>query len=112
MHDGRGNGLSRAQGTLQESVEVTDVRFHPTLEHNFVSTDSHGGVHLRDMRMAFGPLTQRTNGGIVQSVSVSPCCGNVELSSFIGKYNTTLSKRGSRRLGKPEPSSVAFNRDG
>ncbi|KAL4263274.1 hypothetical protein AB1N83_004308 [Pleurotus pulmonarius] len=94
MHDGRGSGLSRAQGTLQEFVEITDVRFHPTLEHNFVSTDSRGGVHLRDMRMAFGPLTQRTNGGIVQS------------------YNTTLSKRGSHRLGKPEPSSVVFNRDG
>ncbi|KAF4589943.1 hypothetical protein EYR38_009238 [Pleurotus pulmonarius] len=94
MHDGRGSGLSRAQGTLQEFVEITDVRFHPTLEHNFVSTDSRGGVHLRDMRMTFGPLTQRTNGGIVQS------------------YNTTLSKRGSHRLGKPEPSSVVFNRDG
>ncbi|KAJ8691284.1 hypothetical protein PTI98_010872 [Pleurotus ostreatus] len=65
MHDGRGNGLSRAQATLQESVEVTDVRFHPTLEHNFLSTDSRGGVHLRDMRMAFGPLTQRTNGDML-----------------------------------------------
>jgi len=61
--------MTRAQGTLQLSAEVTGVQYHPRMENIFVTSDSNGRVCLRDARMAFGPLNQRNNGGIVRTVS-------------------------------------------
>lgn len=40
------------------------------MEHIFATSDSHGQVCLRDTRMAFGPLSSRSNEGIVQNVGV------------------------------------------
>lgn len=68
-HDGRVNGRSaRAQDTIQIESEVTGLEFHPIMEHIFVSSDSRGNVCLRDARMAFGPLVDRTGQGVVQVV--------------------------------------------
>jgi len=64
------------------------------MEHIFATSDSHGQVCLRDTRMAFGPLSSRSNEGIVQN------------------YNTKLSKRSLSYLSNPESSSIAFDRDG
>jgi DDB1- and CUL4-associated factor 5 len=70
LHDGRAkNRLTRAQSTLQNNTEFTDVRSHPLVEHLFATSDSHGKVCLRDSRMAFGPLVNRTREGIVRIVS-------------------------------------------
>ncbi|KAI9464962.1 WD40 repeat-like protein [Lactarius psammicola] len=37
--------------------------FHPRMEHLFATSDVRGNVRLRDTRMAFGPLRQRTKDG-------------------------------------------------
>ncbi|KAF8903180.1 WD40-repeat-containing domain protein [Gymnopilus junonius] len=79
---------------LQTCSEVSGVQYHPTLEHFFVTSDDHGSVVLRDVRMAFGSQTRGNNQGIVQ------------------RYNTKLSKRSASRLSSPEASSVTFDRDG
>ncbi|KAF8133718.1 WD40 repeat-like protein [Boletus edulis] len=89
LHDARvDRRLSSAQGTVQHAAEFTGVQTHPNMEHIFATSDTHGQVCLRDTRMAFGPLSSRSNEGIVQN------------------YNTKLSKR------NPESSSIAFDRDG
>jgi WD repeat-containing protein 22 len=67
LHDAR---VDRGhQGTLQHATEFTGVQAHPIMEHIFATCDSHGQVCLRDTRMAFGPLSSRSNEGIVQTVS-------------------------------------------
>ena len=71
LHDSRAkNRLTSAQSTLQNNTEFTDVRSHPLVEHLFATSDSHGAVCLRDSRMAFGPLVNRTREGIVRVVSM------------------------------------------
>ncbi|KAG5734664.1 DDB1- and CUL4-associated factor 5, partial [Termitomyces sp. T112] len=94
LHDGRDSGLFRAQSTLQLPTEATGVRYHPTMEHIFATCDSHGGVCLRDTRMAFGPLLSRTREGVIQ------------------KYLTKLTRKTHSALCEPESSSLTFNSDG
>ncbi|KAG1766160.1 WD40 repeat-like protein [Suillus occidentalis] len=77
-------GMSAAQGTLQHTAAFTGVQHHPVMEH----------VCLRDTRMAFGPLSRRSNGGIVRV------------------YNTKLSRKSAGYLSNPESSSLTFDRDG
>ncbi|KIK92955.1 hypothetical protein PAXRUDRAFT_829466 [Paxillus rubicundulus Ve08.2h10] len=92
LHDAR---VDRGhQGTLQHATEFTGVQTHPLMEHIFATCDSHGQVCLRDTRMSFGPLSHRSNEGIVQT------------------YNTKLSKRSLSYLSNPESSSIVFDRDG
>jgi hypothetical protein len=62
---------SYAQGILQHTAEFTSARWHPTMEHIFLTSDSRGAIHLRDTRMAFGPLKNRSKQGIVRTVSSS-----------------------------------------
>ncbi|KAJ6611391.1 WD40-repeat-containing domain protein, partial [Mycena sp. CBHHK59/15] len=91
LHDGR--SAVRAQDTIQLAGEVTGVQFHPVMEHIFATSDSKR-VCLRDLRMAFGPRTQRTQDGVVQI------------------YNTKLSRRALPHISSPEASSIVFNKDG
>jgi len=60
-----------AQDIIQTENEVTGVQYHPTIEHLFATSDGAGRVMLRDSRMAFGSLVNRTKGGVVQRVSTS-----------------------------------------
>ncbi|KAG9315850.1 WD40-repeat-containing domain protein [Chiua virens] len=95
LHDARvDRRLSPAQGAVQHATEFTGVQTHPVMEHIFATSDSHGQVCLRDTRMAFGPLSSRSNEGIVQN------------------YNTKLSKHSLSYLSNPESSSITFDRDG
>ncbi|KAF5380662.1 hypothetical protein D9757_007048 [Collybiopsis confluens] len=98
QHDTRvnhaANRTARASDTIQLLAEVTSAKFHPSAEHLFVSSDSKSNVCLRDVRMAFGPSLARTNNGIVRT------------------FHTAISKRSTKSLSIPEPSSVSFNSDG
>ncbi|KAG1742300.1 WD40 repeat-like protein [Suillus paluster] len=95
LHDGRaGDRTSAAQGILQHTAEFTGVQHHPVMEHVFATCDVHGQVCLRDTRMAFGPLSRRSNNGIVRV------------------YNTKLSRKSASYLSNPESSSLTFDRDG
>ncbi|EIM81489.1 WD40 repeat-like protein [Stereum hirsutum FP-91666 SS1] len=97
LHDGRdGSRMSQAQGTLQHTTEITGVRFHPRMEHIFATSDNKGKVCLRDMRMAFGPLHQRSQEGVVL------------------QFATTLVKKGIELQGyyRPEASSISFDSEG
>lgn len=70
LHDGREvNTMTRAQCTLQNSCEFTDVKYHPFSDQLFATSDGRGQVCLRDARMAFGPLVSRTREGVVRVVS-------------------------------------------
>lgn len=60
--------MSAAQGTLQHTAAFTGAQHHPVMEHVLATCDVHGQVSLRDTRMAFGPLSRRSNGGIVRVV--------------------------------------------
>lgn len=55
---------------IQTENEVTGVQYHPTIEHLFATSDGAGRLMLRDSRMAFGPFVNRTDGGVVQRVSI------------------------------------------
>lgn len=88
------NPITRAADIIQLATEVTSTKFHPTIEHLFITADAKGNVCLRDTRMAFGPRKSRTNNGIVRS------------------FCTTLAKRNIRNMSNPESSSVAFDREG
>jgi hypothetical protein len=69
LHDGRaGSQMTRAQATLQQAAEFSGAFFNPLMEHLFATSDVRGNVRLRDTRMAFGPLRQRTKEGIVLKV--------------------------------------------
>ena len=69
LHDGRtGSRMTRSQATLQQAAEFSGAFFHPRMEHLFATSDVRGNVRLRDTRMAFGPLRQRTKEGIVLKV--------------------------------------------
>jgi len=82
------------QDIIQTENEVTGVQYHPTIEHLFATSDGAGRVLLRDARMAFGPLVNRTDGGIVQ------------------RYNTKITRRSSSHLCNPDASSFTFDREG
>ena len=60
--------MTRAQATLQQAAEFSGAFFHPRMEHLFATGDVRGNVRLRDTRMAFGPLHQRTKDGVVLKV--------------------------------------------
>jgi hypothetical protein len=62
--------MTRAQATLQCNTEFTGVQCHPLTDHMFVTCDNRGRVRLHDARMTFGPLSRRTNEGVVQLVSI------------------------------------------
>ncbi|KAI0043947.1 WD40 repeat-like protein [Auriscalpium vulgare] len=91
LHDGR---ASRAQCTLQQTYEFSGVQYHPTLENLFLTSDSMGHVYLRDVRMAFGPLHERANSGVVQ------------------QYVTNLTRRSDGRCARPDVGSVTFDSEG
>ncbi|CDO77143.1 hypothetical protein BN946_scf184657.g18 [Trametes cinnabarina] len=60
----------------------------------FATSDTQGAVCLRDVRMAFGPLSQRHRHGVVH------------------KYVTAIAKQGQAYMARPETSSLVFDRDG
>ncbi|KAI0712040.1 WD40 repeat-like protein [Earliella scabrosa] len=95
MHDMRDNPqYTGAQRVLQHPAEVTCVQYHPTMPHICATSDNRGSVCLRDVRMAFGPLSQRRNQGIVH------------------EYVTSIAKQGVARMARPEASSLTFDREG
>lgn len=53
---------------MRNNAEFTSVQMHPSMEHLFVTSDAKGRVCLRDTRMAFGPLKDRSRDGVVQTV--------------------------------------------
>jgi hypothetical protein len=78
------------QDIIETENEVTGVQYHPTIEHLFATSDGAGRVLLRDARMAFGPLVNRTDGGIVQRVGISltspPDCTISQSLIFLVQY--------------------------
>ncbi|KIM43179.1 hypothetical protein M413DRAFT_18290 [Hebeloma cylindrosporum] len=89
----RRRGMS-VQDIIQTENEMTGVQYHPTIEHLFATSDGAGRVMLRDFRMAFGPLVNRTDGGVVQ------------------RYNTKITKATCSHLCNPDASSFTFDREG
>lgn len=81
-HDGREGSLDRsrrqAQNTLQLSAEITDIEYHPYIEHFFVTSDNQGLVCLRDERMAFGPSSRRSQQGVVLQVGHFHCIYGID----------------------------------
>lgn len=70
LHDMRADSrYTRAQRILQHGAELTGLQYHPTMTNIFATSDNRGHVCLRDIRMAFGPLPQRRDEGIVHKVS-------------------------------------------
>lgn len=61
--------MTRAQSTIQNNCEFTDIQYHPLDGNLFATSDGRGRVCLRDIRMAFGPQVKRTKEGIVCAVS-------------------------------------------
>ncbi|KAI0354866.1 WD40 repeat-like protein [Trametes cingulata] len=95
LHDMRADSRrTRAQGTLQQIAPFSCVQYHPRMTPLFATSDTQGVVCLRDVRMAFGPLSQRQHKGIVQ------------------KYVTTIAKQGQACMARPETSSLVFDREG
>ncbi|KAI0648164.1 WD40 repeat-like protein [Trametes meyenii] len=95
LHDMRAdNRYTQAQRTLQQISPFSCVQYHPTIPQLFATSDTRGVVCLRDMRMTFGPHSQRRNQGIVL------------------KYVTTISRQGVASMARPETSSLVFDRDG
>jgi WD repeat-containing protein 22 len=94
MRENQVNSMTMAQRTIQLGSENTDVKFHPTAEHLFASSDARTGLKLRDTRMAFGPLSSRSKNGVVQT------------------YCDIVSQRGQTRAARPEISSFKFDTDG
>ncbi|KAF5343245.1 hypothetical protein D9758_013413 [Tetrapyrgos nigripes] len=84
----------KASDTIQLSSEVTGVRYHPTMEHLFVTSENLGRVCLRDARLGFGKRSERRDQGVVL------------------QYNTTLTRFSDGKLCKPEASSVTFDSEG
>ena len=72
LHDMRADSrYTRTQRILQHSSELTGLQYHPTMTNIFATSDNRGLVCLRDIRMAFGPLSQRRDEGIVHKVGPS-----------------------------------------
>jgi hypothetical protein len=80
LHDARTESrMTRAQATLRQAAEFSGAYFHPRMEHLFATSDVRGNVRLRDTRMAFGPMRQRTKDGIVHKVTCNSWCLNLML---------------------------------
>ncbi|KAI0661984.1 WD40 repeat-like protein [Cubamyces menziesii] len=95
LHDTRAESrLTRAQGTLQQIAPFSCVQYHPVMHQLFATSDTQGSVCLRDVRMAFGPASQRQHKGVVH------------------KYVTAIAKQGQACMARPETSSLTFDRDG
>ncbi|KAI0670884.1 WD40 repeat-like protein [Trametes maxima] len=95
LHDMRANNrYTQAQATLQQIAPFSCVQYHPTIPQLFATSDTRGVVCLRDVRMAFGPRSQRRNQGTVH------------------KYVTSITMQGLGRMARPETSSLVFDRDG
>ncbi|KAH9889761.1 WD40 repeat-like protein [Cubamyces lactineus] len=95
LHDTRAESrLTRAQGTLQQIAPFSCVQYHPIMHQLFATSDTQGSVCLRDIRMAFGPASQRRHKGAVH------------------KYVTAIAKQGQACMARPETSSLTFDRDG
>ncbi|KAI0632328.1 WD40 repeat-like protein [Trametes polyzona] len=95
LHDMRADARhTRAQGILQQIAPFSCVQYHPTMTQLFATSDTQGAVCLRDVRIAFGPLSQRRHKGIVQ------------------KYVTAIAKQGQPCMARPETSSLVFDRGG
>jgi hypothetical protein len=56
------------QDTIQLTAEVTNMEFHPVMEHVFLTSDWKRNVCLHDTCMAFVQLLQRMQEGAVQTV--------------------------------------------
>lgn len=75
LHDARTESrMTPAAATLEQSAEFSGAFFHPRMEHLFATSDARGNVRLRDTRMAFGPMHQRTKDGIVHKVTCNSWC--------------------------------------
>ena len=74
LHDARTESRTHAAATLEQSAEFSGAFFHPRMEHLFATSDVRGSVRLRDTRMAFGPMHQRTKDGIVHKVIRNSWC--------------------------------------
>ncbi|KAH9966814.1 WD40-repeat-containing domain protein [Russula dissimulans] len=95
IHDGRaGSRMTDAETTLQQAAGFYGAIFHPRTEHLFVTSDDRGNVRLRDTRMAFGPLHQRTKKGIVL------------------KCASRITRRSIAEYIRPGASSVTWDADG
>lgn len=116
LHDGRAeSSMTRAQATMQQAAEFSGAFFHPLMEHLFATSDVRGNVRLRDTRMAFGPLRQRTKEGIVVKVTcdILLCLPLTLLTTSIHRqYVTRISRRTVPTYIRPETSSIAWDRDG
>jgi WD repeat-containing protein 22 len=107
--------MTRAQATMQQTAEFSGAFFHPLMEHLFATSDVRGNVRLRDTRMAFGPLRQRTKEGIVLKV----ICGTLLRLTFAllttpiyHQYVTRITRRTVPTYIRPEASSITWDRDG
>jgi len=95
IHDGRaGSPMTHAEGTLQQAAGFSSAIFNPRMEHLFVTSDERGNVCLRDTRMAFGPLHQRTKKGMVL------------------KFVSRITERSVAEYIRPDASSVTWDADG
>lgn len=100
---------TRAQGILQQIAPFSAVQYHPTMTQLFATSDTQGIVCLRDVRMAFGPASQRQRKGVVHKVGASVSGSAV---TNIAQYVTTIAKQGQACMAKPETSSLTFDREG
>lgn len=116
LHDGRAeSSMTRAQATMQQAAEFSGAFFHPLMEHLFATSDVRGNVRLRDTRMAFGPLRQRTKEGIVVKVTCDILLRltfTLLTTSIHRQYVTRISRRTVPTYIRPETSSIAWDRDG
>ena len=115
LHDGRtGSHMTRAQATLQQAAEFSGAFFHPRMEHLFATSDVRGNVRLRDTRMAFGPLRQRTKEGIVLKVICATLWHlTLALLTTLGhQYVTRITRRTVPTYIRPEASSITWDPDG
>jgi len=114
LHDARAERrITRAQATLQQAAEFSGAFFHPRMEHLFATSDVRGNVRLRDTRMAFGPLHQRTKEGIVHKVTyTNSWCLILRLLTTFDQYVTRIARRSVASYVRPEASSIAWDRDG
>ncbi|KAJ3534353.1 hypothetical protein NMY22_g6964 [Coprinellus aureogranulatus] len=107
---------SRATGLLQMLSEATGVKYHPRMNHLFVTSDNRGNLCLRDERMVFG--SDRSEG-IVLNVSLLTDGTAVALSDICTDYRddwrqftTKITKGKANNIAKPEISSICFDREG
>jgi WD repeat-containing protein 22 len=106
--------MTRAQATLQQAAEFSGAFFHPRMEHLFATSDVRGNVRLRDTRMAFGPLRQRTKEGIVLKVTCASWLLTLTPLTTLTdhQYVTRITRRTVPTYIRPEASSITWDPDG